>query len=170
MSKIMAVCFVSLLQMKVEEEKLMNRQKKDKREMFRLLGQMKKKTKYWKSGDIQRWWIMPAPSNVIDSWHTTIWKRGRRRFVEELALEGDEYIIREDNLIPGVNKCDMKREKKFRKRGNMNYEIGESRRLSGQRQVDPPLIHESTWYKEEEEVVKMEKLDEDCESHLILPG
>ncbi|PIK42638.1 putative ribosome biogenesis protein BMS1-like [Apostichopus japonicus] len=32
--------------MKVEEEKLMNRQKKDKREMFRLLGQMKKKTKY----------------------------------------------------------------------------------------------------------------------------
>lgn len=46
MSKIMVVCFVSLLQMKVEEEKLMNRQKKDKREMFRLLGQMKKKTKY----------------------------------------------------------------------------------------------------------------------------
>lgn len=56
--------------------------------------------------------------------------------MEELALEGDEYIIREDNLIPGVNKCDMKREKKFRKRDNTNYEIGESRCLSGQCQID----------------------------------
>lgn len=46
MSKLWLFVFVSLLQMKVEEEKLMNRQKKDKREMFRLLGQMKKKTKY----------------------------------------------------------------------------------------------------------------------------
>lgn len=54
-------CFNAQIQ--AEEEKLLNRQRRDKKEMFRLLGQMKKKKKFW--GDTssrdarrcRRWWF-----------------------------------------------------------------------------------------------------------------